>query len=71
MNVKRVVMSKTAPRAAPSPAAWMLERSWAAVIGGTSLFGGRGNVWSALFGPLVIGITIDALSRRTREAVER
>ncbi|MFD6415551.1 sugar ABC transporter permease [Streptomyces sp. NPDC060194] len=27
----------------------------AAVIGGTSLFGGRGNVWSALLGMLVIG----------------
>ncbi len=27
----------------------------AAVIGGTSLFGGRGSVWSALLGALVIG----------------
>ena len=27
----------------------------AAVIGGTSLFGGRGTVWSALLGALVIG----------------
>ncbi|MGH8909433.1 MAG: sugar ABC transporter permease [Egibacteraceae bacterium] len=27
----------------------------AAVIGGTSLFGGRGSTWSALFGALVIG----------------
>jgi D-xylose transport system permease protein len=27
----------------------------AAVIGGTSLFGGRGNTWSALLGALVIG----------------
>ena len=26
-----------------------------AVIGGTSLFGGRGTVWSALLGALVIG----------------
>ncbi len=26
----------------------------AAVIGGTSLFGGRGTVWGALFGALVI-----------------
>ena len=25
------------------------------VIGGTSLFGGRGSVWSALLGALVIG----------------
>jgi D-xylose transport system permease protein len=27
----------------------------AAVIGGTSLFGGRGTVWTALLGSLVIG----------------
>jgi len=27
----------------------------AAVIGGTSLFGGRGTVWGALLGALVIG----------------
>ena len=27
----------------------------AAVIGGTSLFGGRGSVWTALLGALVIG----------------
>jgi D-xylose transport system permease protein len=76
----------------------LLESIAAAVIGGTSLFGGRGSVWSALFGALVIGsvsngldligqsaevkyivsgailllaITIDALSRRTREAAGR
>jgi D-xylose transport system permease protein len=75
-----------------------LESIAAAVIGGTSPFGGRGTVWSALFGALVIGsvsnglglvgqsaevkyivsgailllaITIDALSRRTREAAGR
>lgn len=33
----------------------LMEAIAAAVIGGTSLFGGRGNVWSALFGMLVIG----------------
>ncbi|MCG8347880.1 MAG: hypothetical protein MI924_08890, partial [Chloroflexales bacterium] len=70
----------------------------AAVIGGTSLFGGRGTVWAALLGALVIGsisngmdllalaspiklmitgfvlltaVTIDALSRRRREAAGR
>jgi D-xylose transport system permease protein len=32
-----------------------LEAIAAAVIGGTSLFGGRGTVWSALLGALVIG----------------
>jgi D-xylose transport system permease protein len=33
----------------------LLEAIAAAVIGGTSLFGGRGVVWSALLGALVIG----------------
>jgi len=34
----------------------LLNAIAAAVIGGTSLFGGRGSVWSALTGALVIGI---------------
>ena len=33
----------------------LLNAIAAAVIGGTSLFGGRGNIWSALLGALVIG----------------
>ena len=33
----------------------MLDAIAAAVVGGTSLFGGRGSVWSALLGALVIG----------------
>jgi D-xylose transport system permease protein len=33
----------------------LLDAIAAAVIGGTSLFGGRGRVWSALLGALVIG----------------
>jgi D-xylose transport system permease protein len=33
----------------------LLNSIAAAVIGGTSLFGGRGSVWSALLGALVIG----------------
>jgi D-xylose transport system permease protein len=33
----------------------LLEAIAAVVIGGTSLFGGRGSVWSALLGALVIG----------------
>jgi D-xylose transport system permease protein len=70
----------------------------AAVIGGTSLFGGRGSAWSALLGALVIGsvdngmdllgqssevkfmvtgavllvaATVDAVSRRGRQAAGR
>jgi D-xylose transport system permease protein len=34
---------------------FLLEAIAAAVIGGTSLFGGRGSVWAALLGVLVIG----------------
>ena len=68
------------------------------MIGGTSLFGGRGTVWAALLGALVIGsvsngldlmsqppeikymvegaillvaVTVDAISRRGREAAGR
>jgi D-xylose transport system permease protein len=33
----------------------LLNAIAAAVIGGTSLFGGRGSAWSALFGAIVIG----------------
>lgn len=33
----------------------LLEAVAAAVIGGASLFGGRGSVWAALFGALIIG----------------
>ena len=33
----------------------LLEAIAAAVIGGTSLFGGRGTIWSALLGALLIG----------------
>ncbi len=33
----------------------LLNAIAAAVIGGTSLFGGRGSTWAALFGALVIG----------------
>jgi len=77
---------------------FLLEAIAAAVIGGTSLFGGRGSVWAALLGALVIGsvsngldlmsqppeikymvegaillvaVTVDAVSRRGREAAGR
>ncbi|MCP3097983.1 sugar ABC transporter permease [Myxococcus sp. K15C18031901] len=76
----------------------LLNAIAAAVIGGTSLFGGRGSAWSALLGALVIGsisngmdllalsssvkfmvtggvllvaASIDALSRRERQAAGR
>ncbi len=38
-----------------------LEAIAAAVIGGTSLFGGRGSVWSALLGAVVIGSVANGL----------
>lgn len=39
----------------------MLAAVAAAVIGGTSLFGGRGSVWSALLGSLVVGSLANGL----------
>ena len=39
----------------------LLEAIAAAVIGGTSLFGGRGRVWQALLGALVIGSVANGL----------
>jgi D-xylose transport system permease protein len=39
----------------------MLAAIAAAVIGGTSLFGGRGSVWSALVGSLVVGSLANGL----------
>ncbi|NED99260.1 sugar ABC transporter permease [Phytoactinopolyspora halotolerans] len=39
----------------------MLTAITAAVIGGTSLFGGRGSVWSALLGSLVVGSLANGL----------
>ncbi len=40
---------------------FLLEEIAAAVIGGTSLFGGRGSAWSALLGALVIGAVANGL----------
>lgn len=39
----------------------MLAAIAAAVIGGTSLFGGRGSIWSALVGSLVVGSLANGL----------
>jgi D-xylose transport system permease protein len=39
----------------------LLEAIAAAVIGGVSLFGGRGSVWAAVFGSLVIGSVSNGL----------
>jgi D-xylose transport system permease protein len=39
----------------------LLEAIAAAVIGGTSLFGGRGRIWAALLGALVIGSVSNGL----------
>ena len=40
----------------------LLESIGAAVIGGTSLFGGRGSVWNAILGALVIGLDLSGAS---------
>ena len=53
---------------------FLLEAIAAAVIGGTSLFGGRGTIWSALLGALVIGSVsngLDLLARAARDQVHR
>lgn len=44
-----------------NPGQVTLEAIAAAVIGGTSLFGGRGSIWSALLGALVIGSVANGL----------
>jgi D-xylose transport system permease protein len=51
----------TAASLAINPGQVTLEAIAAAVIGGTSLFGGRGSVWSALLGALVIGSVANGL----------
>ncbi len=45
----------------------LLEAIGAAVIGGTSLFGGRGSVWSALFGALIMGGVANGLDLTNAE----
>jgi D-xylose transport system permease protein len=44
-----------------NPGQVTLEAIAAAVIGGTSLFGGRGSIWSALLGAIVIGSVANGL----------
>jgi D-xylose transport system permease protein len=51
----------TSASLAIAPGQVTLEAIAAAVIGGTSLFGGRGSVWSALLGALVIGSVANGL----------
>jgi D-xylose transport system permease protein len=46
----------------------LLEAIAAAVIGGVSLFGGRGGVWGAFFGSLVIGSVFNGLDLTGNEA---
>jgi D-xylose transport system permease protein len=51
----------TAARTQTGGGTFLLEAIAAAVIGGTSLFGGRGSPWSALLGSLVIGSVSNGL----------
>ncbi|MFL6073770.1 MAG: sugar ABC transporter permease [Mycobacteriales bacterium] len=46
----------------------MMNAIAAAVIGGTSLFGGRGTVWAALLGSLVIGSISNGLDLKQQPA---
>jgi D-xylose transport system permease protein len=58
----------TSASLAISPGQVSLEAIAAAVIGGTSLFGGRGSVWSALIGALVIGSVANGLDLDGQQA---
>ena len=49
----------------------LLEAIGAAVIGGTSLFGGRGSVWNAILGALVIGSLGNGLDLRGASAADK
>ena len=57
INVKRIRVSAfgSVSYTAFAGGSLLLESIGAAVIGGTSLFGGRGSVWNAILGALVIG----------------
>jgi fructose transport system permease protein len=39
-----------------------LDTITAVVIGGTSLFGGRGNIWGSLLGALIVGVFRNGLA---------
>ncbi len=58
----------TSASLAINPGQVSLEAIAAAVIGGTSLFGGRGSVWSALIGALVIGSVANGLDLDGQQA---
>ena len=49
----------------------LLEAIGAAVIGGTSLFGGRGSIWNAVLGALVIGSLGNGLDLSGAGAAEK
>ena len=49
----------------------LLEAIGAAVIGGTSLFGGRGSVWNAILGALVIGSLGNGLDLAGAQAADK
>jgi D-xylose transport system permease protein len=58
----------TSASLAIAPGQVSLEAIAAAVVGGTSLFGGRGSVWSALVGALVIGSVANGLDLDGQQA---
>jgi D-xylose transport system permease protein len=49
----------------------LLNAIAAAVIGGTSLFGGRGTAWSALLGALVIGSISNGMDLKGLESSQK
>jgi D-xylose transport system permease protein len=49
----------------------LIDAIAAAVIGGTSLFGGRGTAWSALLGALVIGSISNGMDLKGLESSQK
>ena len=60
--------SRTISASAQVSPSLLLDAIAAAVIGGVSLFGGRGSVWSVLLGALLIGGLLNGLTLQGRGA---
>ncbi len=57
-----LVSSETMAGNASAARGWELDVISAVIIGGTSLFGGRGQIWGTLIGVLFLGIVINGMT---------
>lgn len=57
-----LVSSQTMAGNASAARGWELDVISAVIIGGTSLFGGRGQIWGTLIGVLFLGIIINGMT---------